>query len=264
MPKPPHLAPLNAEEQWLYSELLPDGRASHPISKGEPSHPTEKAHFGRLYPSLFTTTDRCRVHITADAAPIHLSISCSILPSLVNKTPRYSSTQGRISSLTRRRHSTFFQFRPMALDLEVLIFIPAALHAAANRSSDSWRSRADDANRTTSSAKSREPILSLKKRDYHPGLPIQRHYPRCPRDVAESSQPQQPYNIQSLKELWADLIHPRGLATEEFFDYLGNFSPGDMRAYPQVPRSCFLIGRRVGGIEEVLEVFIPPIHNIPC
>ncbi|TWW62362.1 hypothetical protein D4764_04G0010090 [Takifugu flavidus] len=50
MPKPPHLAPLNAEEQRLYSELLPDGRASHPISKGEPSHPTEEAHFGRLYP----------------------------------------------------------------------------------------------------------------------------------------------------------------------------------------------------------------------
>ncbi|TWW78157.1 hypothetical protein D4764_11G0002780 [Takifugu flavidus] len=50
MPKPPHLAPLNAEEQRLYSELLPDGRAFHPISKGEPSHPTEEAHFGRLYP----------------------------------------------------------------------------------------------------------------------------------------------------------------------------------------------------------------------
>ncbi|TWW77476.1 hypothetical protein D4764_12G0008660 [Takifugu flavidus] len=49
MPKPPHLAPLNAEEQRLYSELLPDGRASHPISKGEPSHPTEEAHFSRLY-----------------------------------------------------------------------------------------------------------------------------------------------------------------------------------------------------------------------
>ncbi|TWW77457.1 hypothetical protein D4764_12G0008470 [Takifugu flavidus] len=33
MPKPPHLAPLKVEEQRLYSELLPDGRASHPISK---------------------------------------------------------------------------------------------------------------------------------------------------------------------------------------------------------------------------------------
>ncbi|TWW77391.1 hypothetical protein D4764_12G0007810 [Takifugu flavidus] len=83
------------------------------------------------------------------------------------------------------------------------------------------------------------------KRDYHPGLPIQRHRPRCPCDVAESSQPRQPYNIQSLKELWADLIHPRGLATEEFFDYLSNFSsPGDTRVCPQVPRPCFLTGRR--------------------
>ena len=32
MPEPPHLARLNAEEQRLYSELLPDDRASHPIS----------------------------------------------------------------------------------------------------------------------------------------------------------------------------------------------------------------------------------------
>ena len=38
------------EEQRLYSELLPSDRASHPISKGSPSHPAEKAHFGRLYP----------------------------------------------------------------------------------------------------------------------------------------------------------------------------------------------------------------------
>ncbi|TWW71234.1 hypothetical protein D4764_17G0007170 [Takifugu flavidus] len=35
------------------------------------------------------TIDRCRVCITADAAPIRLSISCFILPSHVNKTPRY-------------------------------------------------------------------------------------------------------------------------------------------------------------------------------
>lgn len=35
------------KEQQLYSELLPDGRASHPISKGKPSHPTEETHFSR-------------------------------------------------------------------------------------------------------------------------------------------------------------------------------------------------------------------------
>ena len=43
--------------------------------------------------------------------------------------------------------------------LEVLVFIPAPSHSAANRSSESWRSRPDEANRTTSSAKSRDPIL---------------------------------------------------------------------------------------------------------
>ncbi|TWW75370.1 hypothetical protein D4764_13G0000320, partial [Takifugu flavidus] len=49
----------------------------------------------------------------------------------------------------------------------------------------------------------------------------------------------------SLKELWADLIYPRGLATEEFFVYLDNLSPGDTRACPQVPRPCFLTGRLI-------------------
>jgi hypothetical protein len=37
----------------------------------------------------FTTTDRYSARFTADAAPIRLSISRSIFPSFVNKTPRY-------------------------------------------------------------------------------------------------------------------------------------------------------------------------------
>ena len=48
MPEQPQLAPLYTEQR-LYSEPLPDDRASHPISKGEPGHPAEKANFGRLY-----------------------------------------------------------------------------------------------------------------------------------------------------------------------------------------------------------------------
>ena len=36
MPEPPQLAPLDVEEQRLYSELLPSDRAPHPISKGRP------------------------------------------------------------------------------------------------------------------------------------------------------------------------------------------------------------------------------------
>ncbi|MEQ2242659.1 hypothetical protein ILYODFUR_038290 [Ilyodon furcidens] len=50
MPEPPQLAPLDVEEQQLYSELLLDGRAPHPISKGVLSHPTEETNFSRLYP----------------------------------------------------------------------------------------------------------------------------------------------------------------------------------------------------------------------
>ncbi|MEQ2240968.1 hypothetical protein ILYODFUR_020546 [Ilyodon furcidens] len=122
MPEPPQLAPLDVEGQRLYSKVLPDGGAPHPISKGVPSHPMEEAHFSCFYPgfrsfsydakfmvigqgrnvdrpvnesfafwlsSFFTTTDRHSLPITVVAVPICLSISHSILPSFVNKTPRY-------------------------------------------------------------------------------------------------------------------------------------------------------------------------------
>ena len=49
MPEPPQLAPLDVEEQQLYSELLPVDRAPHPISKVAPCHPAEETHFGCLY-----------------------------------------------------------------------------------------------------------------------------------------------------------------------------------------------------------------------
>jgi len=49
MPEPPQLTPFDAKEQRLYSELLTDVRAPHPISKTEPSHPTKETHFGNLY-----------------------------------------------------------------------------------------------------------------------------------------------------------------------------------------------------------------------
>ena len=47
-------APLDVEEQRLYSELLPGDRAPHPISKGAPRHPAEETHFGRLYPGSYS------------------------------------------------------------------------------------------------------------------------------------------------------------------------------------------------------------------
>ncbi|KAK3535514.1 hypothetical protein QTP70_016937 [Hemibagrus guttatus] len=53
MPEPPQLSPFDVEEQRLYSELLPGDRATCPISKGAPRHPTEEAHFSRLYPRSY-------------------------------------------------------------------------------------------------------------------------------------------------------------------------------------------------------------------
>ncbi|XP_061674669.1 uncharacterized protein LOC133500247 isoform X1 [Syngnathoides biaculeatus] len=50
MGDPPHLGPLNAEEQQL---SLPDDQASHSISKGEPGHPVKETHLVRLYSRYF-------------------------------------------------------------------------------------------------------------------------------------------------------------------------------------------------------------------
>ncbi|KAI3356041.1 hypothetical protein L3Q82_017312 [Scortum barcoo] len=74
----------------------------------------------------------------------------------------------------------------------------------------------------------------------------------------EACQPRQPHNIQRFEVLRADLIHPRRLATEELTNYLSDFGLGDGRVHLRVPILCFLIGRQVGGIEEILEVFLPP------
>ena len=68
-----------------------------------------------------------------------------------------SSSWGRTSIWTWRENSTIFQL--LVSDVEVLSLIPAASHSAANGSSKSWRSSLDEANRTTSSAKSRSAIL---------------------------------------------------------------------------------------------------------
>ncbi|KAI3353722.1 hypothetical protein L3Q82_004955 [Scortum barcoo] len=55
---------------------------------------------------------------------------------------------------------------------------------------------------------------------------------------------------------------PRRLATEELANYLSDFGLGDGRVHLRVPSLCFLTGRQVGGIEEILEVFLPPSDNV--
>lgn len=87
----------------------------------------------------FLTTVGC---ITTDALPIFLSISCSICPYLMNKTPQYliSPPLGRISSPDLERRCWFLYH---------------LFHT--NRSKKSWGSPLSES-RTTSSAKSRDLI----------------------------------------------------------------------------------------------------------
>lgn len=106
---------------------------------------------------LFTSTDWFSAHITASTASIRLSFSLSIRPLLANrKTRRYwkSCTCGRTFFFTWSEHSTLFQLRAMASNLELLILIPAASHSVASCSS-----MHDEDRRTTLSAKSRHGIL---------------------------------------------------------------------------------------------------------
>lgn len=65
------------------------------------------------------------VRISFDATPIHLSISLSILPSLVNMSPRYynSITRGKDLFLNQGEQFTIFQQRTMTLDLQKMNYI---------------------------------------------------------------------------------------------------------------------------------------------
>ncbi|KAI3360876.1 hypothetical protein L3Q82_012892 [Scortum barcoo] len=78
-------------------------------------------------------------------------------------------------------------------------------------------------------------------------------------------QPRQPHNIQRFEVLRADLIHPRRLATdEELTNYLSDFGLGDgRRVHLRVPILCFLIGRQVGGIEEILGSISSTVRQCP-
>lgn len=99
--KPSQLASFDAEEQQLYSEPLLNVRAPHPSEKAhscmlvyvilffQSTKSCQLTALPFLLTSRFTTTDWYIFHITAEAGPIHLQISGSILPLLMNKTLRY-------------------------------------------------------------------------------------------------------------------------------------------------------------------------------
>ena len=55
-----------------------------------------------------------------------------------------------------------------------------------------------------------------------------------------------------------NLIHSRDAVTAELFDNPSFLDPSDYRAKPKVLLLCLVLGLRVGGTEEIFEVFFQP------
>ena len=54
-----------------------------------------------------------------------------------------------------------------------------------------------------------------------------------------------------------DLFHPWGAATVDLFENPGDLSLSDGKAQPKVLQLGLLFGMRIGGIEEIFEIFLP-------
>lgn len=82
--------------------------------------------------------------------------------------------------------------------------------------------------------------------------------PQPSNNVAEAYQSGQPYKIQSLQELRANLIHPKGPATVHLLSHVSDFPLSDGR----VVSLCFLGGRHDYGIEKFVKVFLQLLDYI--
>uniref|UniRef100_A0A8C6MED5 Amyloid beta (A4) protein-binding, family A, member 1b n=1 Tax=Nothobranchius furzeri TaxID=105023 RepID=A0A8C6MED5_NOTFU len=100
MHKPPQLAPLDVKEQRLYSEPLPDGRASDPISKGEPSHSTN--------PIIFPVPGPCDPEDLIDGivfAAVYLGSTQLVSEKTPSKNIRMMQAQKAIKHIKRQAES---------------------------------------------------------------------------------------------------------------------------------------------------------------
>lgn len=102
--------------------------------------PTSQGH-SRWKSSLCPSPDGYMVPLfsSASVAPISLTISCSILPSLLNKTLGYFSSWVRHWLLTYRGWCTFFRLRTITSDFKRPELTPAVLRTALNCFSAHWR-----------------------------------------------------------------------------------------------------------------------------
>ncbi|KAK0136677.1 hypothetical protein N1851_027150 [Merluccius polli] len=73
-----------------------------------------------------------------------------------------------------------------------------------------------------------------------------------------------PTTSRALRNSGRTSSTPGALPPRSFLTTSATSAPEIGGPTPQaLPRPCFLTGRRVGGIEEVFEVSLPPIHNVP-
>lgn len=99
--------------------------------------------------------DHCRRSTSSPIdLPLHSSVVCKQVPKILKLL--YLGQNLFPNSEKALYH---FPVQDHGLDLEALILILAASYSAENHSSESWRSHSAEANRTTSSAKSRNAIL---------------------------------------------------------------------------------------------------------
>ncbi|KAK0150623.1 hypothetical protein N1851_008277 [Merluccius polli] len=70
-----------------------------------------------------------------------------------------------------------------------------------------------------------------------------------------------PTTSRALRNSGRTSSTPGALPPRSFLTTSATSAPEIGEPTTRVPRPCFLTGRRVGGIEEVFEVFLPLIHN---
>lgn len=88
-------------------------------------------------------------------------------------------------------------------------------------------------------------------------LPVLRHCPRTPRNIAETCQRGHPHNSQSLKKFRASAIHPRG----GYCNYLTpsvTSLPEICKTYPFIPKLGFHYEMHDSKTKEIFKVFIQP------
>ncbi|MEQ2297648.1 hypothetical protein AMECASPLE_036706 [Ameca splendens] len=199
MPEPPQLAPLDVEEQRVYSELLLDGRAPHPISKGVPGHPTEEAHFSRLYPgSRSCSHDPKETEwplikvpqglLTPGAPPIGYHKGYSLLPSPCPQ--KYMWTDWANSSSTLQEGVELVQCSTAERKTTLLLLKPRFDHrpdSPLQYPGIGLTRKAEECDPPI--VRTHPPVTLLIKGDHHHGMPVQGHCPRPPRNIAVACQP---------------------------------------------------------------------------